>query len=309
MIKSTTFGSVGALISNTLQGMAAVTGVAFFFIPHWTATLFIVPMITILYIDMLGALQWAGVSINVVSYITLVMSIGLLVDFTMHVLVRYYETSGNRKERVVETMSTMGASVLSCGVSTFLGTMPLAFTSSEIFRIVFISFFSLVVLGVAHGLIVVPVILSFVGPENKSSKAVKSEEPVSDPTALSLSESSSSSCKSTPYRNKGTSSTESSSSSSSDEYESKHLTAVESAAGSTKSKTLAESAGQAARSRSNEEVVNDDDDDSDSSDIETFEDEETYPNAGITINKSSSSKISLTYQIASTDGGTEVVFT
>jgi patched domain-containing protein len=47
-----------------------------------------------------------------------------------------------------------------------LGTLPLAFSTSDIFQTVFIAFLALVVLGVSHGLLLLPVILSFIGPED-----------------------------------------------------------------------------------------------------------------------------------------------
>jgi Niemann-Pick C1 protein len=155
---------------TTIVGVVAVTGVAFLLIPHWTAALFILPLICILYIDLLGAMQWFGIQINAVSYIALVMSIGLLVDYIMHVLLRYYESSGNRKEKTVEMLKTMGSSILIGGISTFLGILPLAFSSSEIFTTIFLTFLGLVVLGCGHGLILVPIILSTIGPEDEIRK-------------------------------------------------------------------------------------------------------------------------------------------
>jgi Patched family len=58
----------------------------------------------------------------------------------------------------------MGASVLLGGLSTFLGVVPLALSTSTVMRTVFTCLCAMVVLGLAHGLIVLPVILSFVGP-------------------------------------------------------------------------------------------------------------------------------------------------
>ena len=42
--------------------------------------------------------------------------------------------------------------------------LPLALSTCEIFTNVFYTFIGLVILGVSHGLIVLPVVLSFVGP-------------------------------------------------------------------------------------------------------------------------------------------------
>jgi Niemann-Pick C1 protein len=126
-----------------------------------------VPLVAVLYIDMIGVLQMAGINMNAVSYITLVLSIGLTVDFLMHVLLRYYEAKGSRHEKVVEMFKTMGISILVGGISTLLGTLPLAFSTSLVFHTVFVAFVALVMLGLGHGLILLPVILSIWGPEEQ----------------------------------------------------------------------------------------------------------------------------------------------
>ena len=128
--------------------------------------MFAFPLICVLYVDFLGILQWAGVKVNPVSYVTLVMAIGLLVDYLLHVLLHYYKTPGNREEKVIAVLRSMGSSVMMGGITTFLGTVPLAFSASEIFTTVFIAFITLVVLGISHGLILLPVILSIFGPED-----------------------------------------------------------------------------------------------------------------------------------------------
>jgi Niemann-Pick C1 protein len=181
------FYSVSAqeLALTTIVGVVAVTGVAFIFMPHWTSSLFVLPLISVLYIDLLGVMQWAGIHINPVSYIALVMSIGLLVDYVMHVLLRYYESSGNRKEKAVEMLRTMGSSILVGGISTFLGTLPLAFSSSEIFTTIFIAFMGLVTLGCGHSLILLPVILSTIGPEDQIKKGADKSLEHQETTATS----------------------------------------------------------------------------------------------------------------------------
>jgi len=156
---------IDELIFTTVSGITAVTVVAFILIPHWTACFFVLPMMVILYIDLLGTLQFAGMHINPLVYICLIMSIGLLVDFIMHVLLRYYESPfSTREEKVKDTLKTLGASIFVGGLSTCLGVVPLAFSSSGIIQTVFVLFISMITLGVGHGLIFLPVVLSYVGP-------------------------------------------------------------------------------------------------------------------------------------------------
>mmetsp|Transcript_16166 Transcript_16166/g.37240 ORF Transcript_16166/g.37240 Transcript_16166/m.37240 type:complete len:459 (-) Transcript_16166:263-1639(-) len=152
--------AVDELKLTTIIGVAVMSGIALVFVPHWTAVLFVAPTISLLYVDLLGILQWGGVHINAVMYICLVISIGLLVDFVLHMTIRYYECEGNRHEKTVRMLETMGVSILVGGVSTFLGTLPLAFSTSSIFHTVFLAFLTLVLMGMAHSLMLLPVRLS-----------------------------------------------------------------------------------------------------------------------------------------------------
>lgn len=157
--------AVDELTITTISGILAVAFIAFVLIPHWTASLFVLPMMIILYTDLLGTLQFAGMHINPLVCICLITSIGLLVDFVMHVLLRYYEsTAPTREEKVKDTLQTMGASILVGGLSTCLGVIPLAFSTSSIIGTMFVLFVSMITIGVAHGLIFLPVVLSICGP-------------------------------------------------------------------------------------------------------------------------------------------------
>merc|ERR1712003_131820 len=159
--------AVDEIIVTALIGVIAVSVVALVLVPHWTATVFVFPLLCVLYIDLLGFLQWFGINVDVVVYVSLAMSIGLLVDFIMHILLRYYESPGTREEKAVNMLSTMGTSILLGAISTFLGTVPLAFSTSKLFFTIFVAFLGMVLLGSAHGLILLPVLLSIFGPEDQ----------------------------------------------------------------------------------------------------------------------------------------------
>ncbi|CAB9509581.1 Pick C1-like protein 1 [Seminavis robusta] len=163
---------------TTIIGVVSVSFLALIFIPHWTAILFVGPIVAILYIDLLGFIELCGLAVNPVMYISTVMSIGLMVDFVMHVTLRYVETKGeSRTQKTTETLETIGASVLIGGISTLLGVLPLALSSSEIFFTTFIIFFGLVLLGLLHGLILLPVLLSMFGPLDSISDEEADAEP------------------------------------------------------------------------------------------------------------------------------------
>lgn len=74
------------------------------------------------------------------------------------------------------TLSTVGSSVFLGGFSTLCGVIPLAFTSSQIFFTVFVAFLSVVLLGLGHGLILLPVLLSLVGPTENVKEAATSRD-------------------------------------------------------------------------------------------------------------------------------------
>lgn len=123
-----------------------------------------------------------NVSLNSVSMVNLVMATGFAVDYSAHIAHAYITSNeGTVNGRVMDAMSTLGASVFMGGFSTFLSMVVLAFAASQIFRIFFKMFFGIVVLDLVHGLCILPVHLSLlcwrpaVGirpplPENTSGK-------------------------------------------------------------------------------------------------------------------------------------------
>ena len=82
-------------------------------------------------------MQYTGIRVNSITYFIIVLAIGLLVDFLMHILLRYYESKGTtRHEKVKETLETMGTSILLGGLTTWLGVLPMAFSTTKIFMTV-----------------------------------------------------------------------------------------------------------------------------------------------------------------------------
>lgn len=64
------------LTHSTVYGLSSVMAMSILFIPHWSGILFVAPMMMVLYVDLMGFIEWFGLSINGLSYVSLLMAIG-----------------------------------------------------------------------------------------------------------------------------------------------------------------------------------------------------------------------------------------
>merc|ERR1719464_2663377 len=105
-----------------------------------------------------------GLAIDSVSVIQVVISVGLCVDYAAHIGHSFMTHEGTRAERVVATLGNVGVAVMNGGMSTFLATALLGLSQSYVFRVLFISFFLTVLMGLFHGMVFLPAMLSLLGP-------------------------------------------------------------------------------------------------------------------------------------------------
>merc|ERR1712127_1084246 len=72
-----------------------------------------------------------------------------------------------------EVITIMGKSILKGGFTTFLGVLFVSWNEELAFRTIFVTFIGITTLGVGHGLIFIPVVLSLLGPMSDTNTHVK----------------------------------------------------------------------------------------------------------------------------------------
>merc|ERR1719343_241021 len=145
--------------------LAAVFVITLVLIAHPVTAVLVFLVVVMTVVDILGCMNMWGLAIDNVSVIQLVISVGLCIDYAAHVGHNFMLHQGSRSQRVVATLGDVGSAVMCGGISTFLGVMLLSLSKSYVFRVLFQTFFLTVILGLGHGLILLPALLAIFGPE------------------------------------------------------------------------------------------------------------------------------------------------
>ncbi|XP_065515509.1 NPC1-like intracellular cholesterol transporter 1 isoform X3 [Lathamus discolor] len=133
------------------------------------ATLLTIAMILV---DTVGAMALWDIPYNAVALINLVAAVGVSVEFVSHLTYAFaHSRQRGRVARAADATVTMGSKVVAGVAMTNLpGIVVLAFAKAQLIQVFFFRLNLIItLLGLAHGLLFLPVLLSYMGPSPRGT--------------------------------------------------------------------------------------------------------------------------------------------
>merc|ERR1711962_528350 len=168
---------VRELVRNLGIALACVFLTTLLLLANFLGSVIVLLCVAVTLVDLCGYMHFWGLTVDVISAVDIIIAIGLCVDYAVHICHAFLTVSGSKRERAHAALVDMGPAVLNGGISTLIAFILLLSSDSYFFLTFFKIFFLTVLFGVWHGLVLLPVLLSLVGPG-----AYSSARSITDPT-------------------------------------------------------------------------------------------------------------------------------
>ncbi|KAM9439698.1 LOW QUALITY PROTEIN: patched domain-containing protein 3 [Clarias gariepinus] len=156
------------IASSTIQTISIASAVmlviSLILIPSPVCALWVTFAIGSVVVGVSGFMALLGISLDSISMINLVISIGFSVDFSAHISYTFVSSAKpGADDKAMEALSHLGYPILQGAFSTILGVAVLSASVSYIFRTFFTIMFLVILFGLLHGIAFIPVFLTFSG--------------------------------------------------------------------------------------------------------------------------------------------------
>ncbi|XP_060639435.2 patched domain-containing protein 3-like [Anolis sagrei] len=154
------------IIENTIQNVLIATGamlvVSLLLIPNPFCCLWVTFAIVSVIVGVSGYMFYWNINLDSISMINLVISIGFSVDYSAHISYAFVSSEKLQvNEKAVDALYRLGYPIIQAALSTLVGVFVLALANTIVFRICFKIIFLVIMFGLAHGLLFIPVFLTF----------------------------------------------------------------------------------------------------------------------------------------------------
>ena len=152
-------------IRNISSTMAVMVVIIAFLLVNPKAVAVVCFCLCLIIVNIIGYMHFWDLSLDSVTIIMLIIALGLSVDYAAHIGRAFMEVHGTPDERLRMCLENMGVAVFNGAVSTFLAVLLLGGSLSYVFITFFRQLFLCIVFGLAHGLVLLPVLMSIVNPK------------------------------------------------------------------------------------------------------------------------------------------------
>ncbi|CAM9418245.1 unnamed protein product [Ectocarpus sp. 8 AP-2014] len=159
------------LIMNYVMALVAVAVFSVFILGRWKIVALVCFTVVIIDVELLGFVYHWRLDVNSLTVIELIMAVGLVVDYMVHIVHYFLHQDPDRDKdvRIADGLGEIGPSVVVGAATTFLGITPMAFAANHVFRVFFKMFLIIIGFGFFHGVAFVPVALSLLPLDSRTS--------------------------------------------------------------------------------------------------------------------------------------------
>ena len=144
--------------------LACMFFVALFMIPHPICALWVTFCVVSIDTGVIGYMSLWNVPLDPISMLNIILCIGFSVDFSAHITYAFViAPKDHPNDRAISALRALGMPILQGALSSILAIAVLSTAPVTIFRIFFKTLFLVMIFGVFHGILLLPVILSYMG--------------------------------------------------------------------------------------------------------------------------------------------------